>query len=217
VLHRVAGTFVLIAALSSAVAFLPARRASASPIQSLPNLQTITIYEQTGSVFPHVYAPTDPALLTRLPDPLSASNNDFSTTSAEYYDVFYSNADGTFNANGAYLTIQARFDAPPTLPAGGGGLNINEVQLNYQGGTNEFANVVTSFVTEGFGAIAGSQAFAVDGDLATYTTLGSTDPSNPTDRLSLTVGFASTVPEPSTLLLIGMGLLGLAGWRRARE
>jgi hypothetical protein len=216
-LPRVAGTFVFIAALSSVVALLPAPRASASAIRTLPNLQTITIYEQTGSTFAHVYGPNDSVLLTRLGDPLSPTNNDFSTTSAEYYDVFYSDANGTFDMNGAYLTVQARFDASPSLPPGAGGLNINEIQLNYTGGVNEFGNTVTNFVMEGFGTISGSQALAADGNLATWSTMGSTDPANPTDRLSITIGFASTVPEPSTLMLVAPAIGALLLCRGVRD
>ena len=149
-------------------------------------------------------------MANRLGDPLSATNNDFSTTANEYYDVFYSNADGSFNIDGAFITVQARFHADSVL--NGGGLNLNEVQLNFAGGVNEFGDVVTSFVSHGFDAFPASAALAADGDLSTWTTLGSTNDADPTDRLSVTVGFASSapaaVPEPTGFLLL-LSSLGL--------
>ena len=55
--------------------------------------------------------------------------------------MFYSNADGTFNLNGSYLTIEAvyAFGKPA-----GGGLNINEVYLNFAAQPSTHATSVVS-------------------------------------------------------------------------
>jgi PEP-CTERM motif-containing protein len=209
---RIPALSLMIAAATLTVA----TAANATPVRSLPNLIDVTVFEQTGATFAHVFNPAGPELTTRLGDPLAAGNNDFSTTANEFYDVFYSNADGSFNIDGAFITAQARFHA--TSDANGGGLNINEIQLNFSGGVNEFGDVVTSFVSHGFGAIPASAPLAADGDLTTWTTLGSTSDTDPTDRLSVTVGFASTtqVPEPSSLIPIVIGLAAAGVVRRLR-
>ena len=78
--------------------------AQAVPIMDLPDLDSITIYERStaGGPDPYVFAPASSEILQRRADPLSAANSDFVGTPGEFYDVFYSDADGTANTLGEY-------------------------------------------------------------------------------------------------------------------
>ena len=175
----------------------------ATPLVNLPNLQSITFFETSGSNTPYTFNVNSPELLTKL-SALNSTSKDFVGVSTEFYDVFYSDSLGNFDASGMYVTVESVYDRE--LPAGGG-LNIAEVQLNFTSGT-EFANQVTAFTALGNNAILGSQIKAIDGNLSTTTTLGNTVGQN--KRLSLTLGFASTaIPEPSSI--IGLAVLGTLG------
>lgn len=192
----------------------------AVPIRTLPDLQSVTIYEMTFSTIANTYAPNAMQLTTRLPDPLSDINRDFSFATTENYDVFYSNADGTFNIDGAFLTIEGVWTAQPQF----GGMNINEVDLTF-GGTSphsQFGDFVASFIygSNCSSCIIGSEATAVDHNLGTFPRFGATSATDPNERFRLTIGFngisdvTSAVPEPSTWVLLASGLAGLLGLRR---
>lgn len=178
--------------------------AGAVPIRSLGGLVSIIFYERTGGSAPtaHVFVPDDDRILSRFIT-LDAANRDFFGTSTESYDVFYSDADGTLNPDGMYLTIQALYPGP------GAGHNLAEAELVFDTDAREFASVVTAsnaVGTESVDSFAASAANAADGNLLTHTSLGiSTDQA---DRLSVTLGFASTVPAPASLTpLVVAGML----------
>ena len=108
--------------------------------------------------------------------------------------MFYSDADGTLNVNGAYITIEAQFDKSL-----GGGHNLTDVRLNFAVGGIEFTNSIAAFASYGAGSNPGSVGNAVDGDLSTSASLGETD--GTTDWLRITLGFASTaaaISAPAT-------------------
>jgi hypothetical protein len=115
----------------------------AAPIASIPQLSSITFWEgTTGPVaVPKTFQIPSAELGIRLSDPLGLSNRDFRGASQEHYDVFYSDANGTFHAQGAYITVEAVWN----VPNHGGGLNIAEITLNFVGGATQNASVLTAF------------------------------------------------------------------------
>lgn len=168
--------------------------AEAVSVQDIPGLVSITFWERTGGTAPTpaTFAVVSPELSSRLSDPLGPGNNDITgVIGHEFYDVFYSNADGAFNPDGEYLTIEGVYDNP--LPAGGG-LNLAEIGLNFSADT-EFGIYVSSFMALGDNALPFTAQNAIDGDLQTHTTMGNTVGSN--RRLRLTLGFlSSSGPAP---------------------
>ena len=165
------------------------------PVRMLPGLASITFYERTGGVAPDAFEFTvdGPELTVRLPDPLAVGNFDIDGAAGEFYDVYYSDEDGTFNLDGRYLTISGTFSQ--TLPAGGG-LNLAEIGLNFQDASTEFGNYVASYVILGDNAAQpdGNVQNSIDGDLQTHTTMGNTVGS--TERLRITLGFLSSSGPP---------------------
>jgi len=184
----------------------------AAVISTLPGLTNIRFYEVTSVVNQFTFAPGSSAMNTRLAGNLTGVNNDFTGAPNEYYDVFYSNSDGTFNANGQFITIEATYNGP------GAGLNISEVELLFSGPSplaNNFATGVISHVGLGISFNPASLLNIGDNNTNTTTLMGNGEPS---DRMRITVAFAepqtSGVPEPSTYAIVGIALAGMALKRR---
>jgi hypothetical protein len=159
------------------------------PVKEIPGLESITFYETTGMVTEYTFLVAGPELNTLLADPLSGDNKDIQGTSVEFYDVYYSDVDGVFDPDGSYLTIAGSFGAK--MPAGGG-LNLAEISLNYADDSVEFGSFLASFVGLGDNYVPGSEPNAIDGDLATHTTMGN-NVDEPTKRLRVTLGFESSL------------------------
>lgn len=162
-------------------------------VRALPGLQSISFYERTGGTAPTEYNFTvnGPELTVKLADPLSDTNRDISGATSEWYDVYYSSQDGSFDIDGSYLTISGVF--LQALPAGGG-LNLAEIGLHFSGTKTEYGNYVASYVALGDNKSEPSVGNCIDGDLQTHTTMGNTVGS--TERLRLTLGFKSTSGPP---------------------
>jgi hypothetical protein len=70
---------------------------SAAPIRTLPGLTGVTFYELTSGVTAFTYGNNATAMTTRLSSGLNGGTNDFIGAPGEFYDVFYSDANGTPN------------------------------------------------------------------------------------------------------------------------
>ncbi len=164
-----------------------------TPVRELENLTSMTFYERTGGTEPTSYefAVAGSELTTRLADPLTDASHDIPGASGEFYDVYYSDEDGSFDLDGFYLTISGVFSQ--ALPAGGG-LNLAEISLNFTGQPPEFGNYLASYVALGDNRDETSVGNCIDGNLQTHTTMGNT--LGQAERLRLTLGFESTSGPP---------------------
>lgn len=184
----------------------------AIPIVDLPGYAGVVVIERSDFAETYIFAAIlgpDPKLTTRLTGPLTMTNRDFGTSAGENYDIFFSDADGTFNALGEYISIEARW-----IGSGGpgGGLNIDAVSLVFNGNT-EYASFVASFLPGSQGGhIVDSELKALGVEDNKATTMGFTTAE---DRMRITLGFPtpSPTPEPGTWALMGAALLA-GGARR---
>jgi hypothetical protein len=199
------------------LAFFTPQAVSAAAFRDIENLESLTFWEITGGLtVAYTFGVDGTQLMNRLATLNSTSYDFYGVKGHELYDVFYSDADGTFNIDGEYLTIEGVWDRQ--LP-NGGGLNLAEMGLNFTSGTTEYGSYVASYVGLGDNFLPLTIPNAVDGSLATATVMGNTV--GQTERLRLTLGFISSsgeepapVPVPPAFLLLGSGLIGLVGLRK---
>lgn len=179
------------------------------PIRTLPGLLSVTIDEESAGVHSHTFPIGDTRLTTRLADPLSSHPSpDFTGSPTEAYDVYFSDADGTLNPDGAYLTVEATYLQPFPAP---GGLNVAQATLEFADGSRVVANSVASFLAEGDNSDTCSILNAVDEDETSSSAMGNTIFGPPDRRLRLTLGFGRSVlqPDPSVHVQSSRGALGL--------
>lgn len=184
--------------------------ATPAAVQTYPGLIGIRIWETSGTTNPIFYLPNAPQVLAQLPGVLNGGNRDFVGAPAEFYDVFYSDANGNPNPLGDYFTTEARFNGQL-----GGGLNLAAVDLLLGNASNPMvcrADILSSWVGLGTNYLSGTEVFAVDPDLpipATFTTMGNT--AGTTQRLRVTVGWKKVlVPEPASVVVVIGAVAGVA-------
>lgn len=164
----------------------------AQGLRSDKQLASITIFEKTSGLRSFSFKKEDPRLLVRRAGQLTWSNNDFSgVPSREFYDAYYSDADGKANPNGNFVSIEIHFINPHR----GGGGNITAVGFSYADGSVKYADYLASFFGNGKNYLVGSEAKAVDGDTDTYTIMGNNYGLE--RKLRLTVGFMPVYAEAS--------------------
>jgi len=176
-------------AIASLLLAASATVAPATPVQSLPGLVNIRFLEVTGITTTHTFGVSSSQLTTQLAGALGVGNNDFTGTPTEYYDVFYSDAAGTFDANGAYVSVECTFNQS----GGGGGCNIAEILFDFTGDLGHCACGTSSAVYLGGNSIAGTAANASDCNTATFSTMGNTSASGGA-RMRITVFPPCVVP-----------------------
>ena len=117
-----------------------------------------------------------------------ASNHDFRGY-YEYYDIFLSDADGTFNPNGSFVTVQARSDLTTTNL--GVGHNIDAIGIRDANGNVLYASEVLAVVLgDGLGVDNPDSRKRPSSVLRTRSTrLGN-------NQASITVGFCPGEVEP---------------------
>jgi hypothetical protein len=183
-------------------------------IVNLPGLNTVRFWETSGPTSQYNFPSNGLAMNAQLGvGILGPSNNDFSGVPSENYDVFYSDANGAFNPNGNYVTVEAVYPNS----SGGGGLNLAAVDLVGTFGIKR-ADILTSWVGLGPNYIPLSENLAVDTDTpnpTTFTTMGSTV-IPPQAHLRVTVGWSS-IPEPASAFLLASGAAALLLPRRRRR
>lgn len=182
-------------------------------IRDVPGFQGVRVWEATYELGMASFAADDPRLDQVLAGgALHGSQRDFGFfVGDENYDLFFSNANGTPNPLGNYLTIDGNCFVPYVC------FNIVEVALVIQG-VEVFANqTVRSVMGRDGSGDPGTQTFASDGNWATYTRLGDTIGLGDDARMSITLGFAGVVPEPGAAAMLAAGLaagLAVPGLRR---
>jgi hypothetical protein len=200
----------------SALAAMAACSAPAlAGIQQMPGYEGMRVYEATWA-FAHQanFAAGDTRLTAVLSGPaLSYTGRDFGFYSGnENYDLYFSDADGTLNANGSCLTIDGNCDGPWNC------FNITEVAVRINGADQLASSVVRAVYGRAGSYTPGSAIYAADGNFGTTTAMGDTMGNYPDGRMSITLAFANVpaVPEPGSwaLLLAGAGVVLRVGTRR---
>jgi len=187
-------------------------------IQGIDGYEGVRVYEATHILaHPADFAAGDPRLTSKLEgSALSQAGRDFGFFAGnENYDLYFSNADGTLNSQGSYLTIDGNCDVPYQC------FNITEVAVRVNGADQLATGVVRAVYGRAGSFVANSDVRAADGNFSTYTQLGDTIDDYPDGRMSITLSFANVpaVPEPETyaMMLAGLGLIGGVALRRKRK
>ncbi|MEM9063951.1 MAG: hypothetical protein AAGB51_00510 [Planctomycetota bacterium] len=173
-------------------------------------VQSINIVEMTGTGTTHSFLMGDNAL-NQLNGGPSFSSYDF-RASTEFYDIYVSDIDGNFDADGSYLSIAADFIFDNHYDDRSGN-NIDAVWVELHDGTVLYASVEGSYE---LGDDLISEEFALNGKYQnlfgapdTLSTYGGHGVSR------FTFGFDNpAVPAPATAGVIGIA--AAAGLRRRR-
>ena len=110
------------------------------------NFEQITVVEDSSNAYQQYGFGQTAVTLGQLSTDIvqeGPGDYDFNTTEDEYYDVYVSDADGTLNPNGSFVTIDGFRDAWNFN--NDVGHNIDSVALSLTNGTIGYADIVTDF------------------------------------------------------------------------
>jgi len=177
--------------LTPALVAVACAHAPAAPAPGIANLSpalpantvALHFHEVSGQVTDHTWPADTPRLFEKMQPPLGSYDCDFVGEGDECYDVFFSDEKGALDPRGRYLTIEASF---LESDAKEGGLNLAEIVAELSTGEMVSATKVIRAVGSGANAQPASFVLAVDGNLETWSVLGTSANGIP---LSLTVGF----------------------------
>jgi MYXO-CTERM domain-containing protein len=143
---------------------------------------------------------------------LTAASRDFGFFAGdENYDLFYSDANGTLNPSGGYLTIEANCGVPYNCH------NIDAVALQISG-ESFYATAVTHVTYSGSVSFPGTEGNILGAPNGNWTALGDTIGLPADARLSITVSFdTAPVPEPQTWATLALGLAAIGQRLRRRR
>lgn len=170
-------------------------------LRNLPDLRLIRVFEVTGTFNAHTFPITDNRLMARLGGNLPILNDFIGVPGTENYDIFYSNADGTFNLDGAHITIECDYRTPDL----GGAFNIAHLELEFNNGFKISPTKITSFYASGNNYLPGTELLAIDCDKTTFTTLGNNSQTGTNRYLRITFDFNEIVKMTNITSCIGKG------------
>jgi len=170
------------------------------PILDLENLQSVDIHEVTvfGEFNTQIFSTSSIDLINDIAQ--TSTTSDFSTDCEEFYDVFISNADGTANATGSYVSIEIfRDNFSVCTGANNVGNNIDAVGLTFGTSTATSTATTTVYADVVSSAVLGTRMSVGQTNSQGYA---DTAPGAPdVDYATNTVGFTRMGDEYSRLTL----------------
>ena len=116
----------------------------------------LVVREQTGSISSHAYDASDSRIYAKITPQPTSSTRDFGTGGSEYYDIFFSDADGDSSTmmpgdplpekpHITFVCWDGHGTVPDVAPSwNGAGNNLESVTLEFDDGTKWYAQKITS-------------------------------------------------------------------------
>lgn len=128
--------------------YLPTKMGCDVPIRTRAGIRSVTIHEYSAKET-IVNFLINSSRLNKVAGTLTTANADFNTVGLtapfgnEAYDIYISNADGTANTNGAYITVEMNSNRNQTNFLSGN--NIDAVSLDFNDNTKSYVDRIASY------------------------------------------------------------------------